>query len=110
MMLMIAAMVDLRHRIIPDQVSIYAVPFGFGGVLLLNALGYDGWLAITWKNAALGAAVTGGFMAALSIGFLYIFDREGLGWGDVKLLTAIGAFLGFLPGKSVCWPRARAAH
>ena len=99
MMLVIAAMVDLRHRIIPDEVTIYAVPLGLVGILVLNLLGYDGWLAITWQNAALGAGVTGGFMAALSIGFLYVFDREGLGWGDVKLLAAIGAFLGFLPGS-----------
>jgi len=98
LMLLIAAMVDLRHRIIPDQVSIYAVPVGLLGVLMLNFLGYDGWLAISWQNAALGAAVTGGMMAALSLSFLFLLNREGLGWGDVKLLTAIGAFLGLAPG------------
>lgn len=98
LMLVIASMVDLRHRIIPDEVSIYAVPVGLGGVVLLNLLGYDGWLAISWQNAALGAAITGGSMAALSLSFLFLLNREGLGWGDVKLLAAIGAFLGLAPG------------
>jgi leader peptidase (prepilin peptidase)/N-methyltransferase len=98
MMLVIAAMVDLKYRIIPDEVTIYAVPVGLLGVILLNTLGYQGWLDISWQNAALGAAVTGGLMASLSLSFLYIFNRDGLGWGDVKLLTAIGAFIGLAPG------------
>jgi leader peptidase (prepilin peptidase)/N-methyltransferase len=98
LMLLIASMVDLRHRIIPDQVSIYAVPVGLIGVGLLNLMGYDGWLAISWQNAALGAAVTGGVMAVLSLSFLFLMHREGLGWGDVKLIAAIGAFIGLAPG------------
>lgn len=38
--------IDLRHRIIPDEFSIYSVPVGVGGAALLGYLGYEG--APTW--------------------------------------------------------------
>lgn len=95
--LVIATYVDIRHRIIPDEVSIYAVPIGVAGCALLQWLGYDGWMAIGWRQAVLGALLGGGFFGILAFGALLITGREALGWGDVKLLAMIGAFLGAHP-------------
>lgn len=97
-MLIVAAAVDTRHRIIPDETSIYAVPLGIGGHALLELLGYDGWLSIGWREAALGATVWGGCFAFFSWSALFLLRREGLGWGDVKLAAMFGAFLGTMPG------------
>ncbi len=97
-MLIVAATVDIRHRIIPDETSIYAVPVGVGGHAVLEALGYDGWLSIGWREAALGAAMWGGCFAFFSWSALLLLRREGLGWGDVKLAAMFGAFLGTMPG------------
>ena len=43
------------------------------------------------------AAVAGGLMAGCALLGRFIFKREALGWGDVKLVAAAGAMLG-LPG------------
>jgi len=97
-LLVVVTYVDVRHHIILDQTSIYAVPFGIAGIGLLQALGYEGWLAISWKEAVLGACAGGLLFAMLAVVVLYVYGREGLGWGDVKLMAMIGAFLGPLPG------------
>lgn len=97
-LLVVASFVDLRHRIIPDETSIFAAPAGVLAALGLTAIGYDGWLAIPWRQAVLGAAVGGGFFAGTSLIARLIAGREALGWGDVKLMAMIGAFLGPLPG------------
>ncbi|MEQ1507546.1 MAG: prepilin peptidase, partial [Myxococcota bacterium] len=55
-LLVVAAYVDVRHRIIPDQTSIYAVPFGIAAAVVLGWLGYDGFGTVTWQLAVLGAA------------------------------------------------------
>ncbi len=99
--MLIAAFVDLRYRIIPDETSIYAVP---GWVIIhaaLEASGYDGWLGIGARQAVLGAAAGGGFFATVSILGEALAGREVLGWGDVKLLAAIGAFAGVFPGAFI---------
>lgn len=96
-MLIATTLIDLKHYIIPDQMSVYAVPVGLGAVLLLSWLGYDGHLAITWKDSVLGALLGGGVLAAL-IGLWWVVRRvEAMGFGDVKLLAMMGAFLGALP-------------
>jgi leader peptidase (prepilin peptidase)/N-methyltransferase len=99
--LLVAAMVDVRHRIIPDETSIYAAPVMIGLVAALNLVGYDGWPATTIASSVLGAAFWGGFLAVFSIGSEYLLGREGLGWGDTKLMAMIGAFLGVAPGGFV---------
>ncbi len=92
--LMIATLTDIRHRIILDQTSIYAAPIGILGVAAAQALGYDGWPHLTWKNAVLGASANGVFLGGIALVLQWVLRRDGLGWGDVKLLVMIGAFLG----------------
>jgi leader peptidase (prepilin peptidase)/N-methyltransferase len=95
---MILAGIDVRHRIIPDETSIYATPFAIAGAAGLNALGYTAWPAVGWRAAAVGAAFWGGSFAAVAVISPWVLRREGLGWGDVKLVALIGAVLGIAPG------------
>lgn len=100
-LLVVAAAVDVRHRIIPDQVSSYAVPFGLIGAAALEWAGFEGWLAVGWRSAVLGAAGWGGLFAVFALVGRYVARQEVLGWGDVKLAAMLGAFLGLFPGTFV---------
>lgn len=95
--MVIAAYVDLRHQIIPDEVSIYAVPVGLVGVFVLERLGYDGWMAMEWRQSVLGALAGGLSMGSIAAAAFFVTGREALGRGDVKLFALIGAFTGVHP-------------
>ena len=99
--LIVAAMVDISHRIIPDETSIYAVPFALGAMALLEWMGHADWMAVSFRAGVLGAAGAGGFFAVISLTWVFLFRREGLGWGDVKLIVVVGAVLGPVPGAMV---------
>ncbi|MCB9668747.1 MAG: prepilin peptidase [Alphaproteobacteria bacterium] len=92
--LVVGAFIDIRHRILPDQVTLAMVPVGLAAGVLLPALGYVGWLDIGWRGAALGALLGGGFFGSAALLGRVFTGVEALGWGDVRLVTAIGAFLG----------------
>ena len=98
-LLVVTTFVDVRHRIIPDQTSIYAVPFGIAGAACLDLLGFPG--AITWQQALFGAAFWGGAAAVFSWMVWFVTRVDALGWGDVKLIAMLGSFLGILPGTFV---------
>ncbi|MEZ4240047.1 MAG: prepilin peptidase [Myxococcota bacterium] len=97
-LLVVAALVDVRHRIIPDQTSIYAVPFGIAGAALLGWLGYAAPGFPSWQQAVLGAAFWGGLFSLISLSGRLVMGVDALGWGDVKLVAMFGAFLGLVPG------------
>lgn len=84
--------IDLRHYIIPDEFSIYSVPVGVAGALLVGWLGYTG--APTWQGSVVGALVGGGFLAAVMGVYWLVRRQEGMGLGDVKLLAMLGAWFG----------------
>ncbi len=87
--------IDLRHKIIPDEFSIYSVPVGIGGAALLHGLGYE--LAPTWQQSVVGALAGGGLLlGVIGLGWL-VYKREAMGMGDAKLLAAFGAWFGALP-------------
>ena len=94
-MLVAVTFIDIRHYIIPDEFSIYAVPFGVAACALLTHLGYPG--APTWQQSVLGALAGGGGLFAVMAGWKLLRGQEGMGLGDVKLLAMIGAFLGVAP-------------
>lgn len=87
--------VDLRHYIIPDQFSIYAVPVGVIACAALGFLGFEG--APSWQQSVVGALFGGGVLLPLLLGHYLLTGREGMGMGDIKLLAMIGAFMGAWP-------------
>ncbi|MFH1262257.1 MAG: prepilin peptidase [Pseudomonadota bacterium] len=84
--------IDLTHRIIPDEISLNGIWIGIAVAALASWLGFP-WF-VTWNDSLLGALVGG--VLPWSAGTLYekITDREGLGFGDVKLLAFFGANAG----------------
>ena len=87
--------IDLRHYIIPDPFSIYAVPFGVAASALLTYLGWE--RAVTWQQSVVGALLGAGALLLIIGAWWLIRRQEGMGYGDVKLLAMLGSFLGALP-------------
>ncbi len=82
---------DLRHFIIPDVLSLPAIPIGLVASALVHP---DGdWRAGVTSGLA-GAAIGGGTFFLLRAAYFCIRGIEGLGLGDVKLAAAAGAWLG----------------
>jgi leader peptidase (prepilin peptidase)/N-methyltransferase len=81
------SLIDLRHKIIPDVLSLPGVIAGFSVSLFLGS--------ITWLDSLIGILSGGGSL--FLVGFVYklITGREGMGGGDVKLLAMIGAWMGW---------------
>lgn len=78
--------IDLDHKIIPDRLSLGGIILGFA-LSFVNGLG--------WKASLIGLAAGGLSLWAVAEGYRLAAKREGMGFGDVKLLAAIGAFLGW---------------
>lgn len=102
--LMLMSIIDFYHRIIPDSINIFI------GILGLAVVGYKYFmptdmtggsflghyvLMFTFGNPLLNHLV-GLFFGAVFLGALYVISRgRGMGFGDVKLATALGLLMGW---------------
>ena len=84
--LLVLSLIDLKFFILPDIITLPGIAVG----LLSSLIRED----ITLIQSLVGAGV--GFLIPFLIYIFYVKVRgmEGLGFGDVKLLTMIGAFTG----------------
>ena len=88
--------IDIDHKIIPNEITFSGVPIGLLASLAfpLLMMGQESHL-MGLLYSFIGAVVGGGFLYAVGAVGKKIMQKEVMGFGDVKLLALIGAFIGW---------------
>jgi leader peptidase (prepilin peptidase)/N-methyltransferase len=92
MPLLIASVIDLKHYILPDSITLPGIVIGIAVHTLLEGQG-DGLAHL--MDSGLGIVVGGGTLYLVATAYEKIKKQEGLGGGDVKLVAMLGAFFGW---------------
>ena len=85
--------IDLDHQLLPDIITLPLMWLGLGLSLYSHADGSP--IFVGPEDAIIGAIA--GYLSLWSIyqGFKLVTGKEGMGYGDFKLLAALGAWLGW---------------
>jgi leader peptidase (prepilin peptidase)/N-methyltransferase len=85
--LIVLTMIDVDHKLLPDNITLPLLWLG----LLFNL----GDTYVSLGDAVLGAML--GYLILWSVYWLFklVTGKEGMGYGDFKLLAALGAWLGW---------------
>jgi leader peptidase (prepilin peptidase)/N-methyltransferase len=84
--MIVLLVIDLEHRILPDVITLPGIVAG-----LLSSL----FLPPGWFESLIGLLIGGGSLWLLGEIYFRVRNEEGMGFGDVKMLAMIGAFLGW---------------
>jgi leader peptidase (prepilin peptidase)/N-methyltransferase len=85
--LIVIAVIDLYHQIIPDVISLPGIGVGLLASIIVHQ--------IAFFDSLIGIILGGGSLFLVATLYQWFFKREGMGGGDIKLLAMIGAFLGW---------------
>ena len=86
--LVIISFIDLRHKIIPDILSLPCIAVGWAATFVPGA-------EISCWDSLIGLISGGGSLFLVAVIYERITGREGMGGGDIKLLAMIGAWMGW---------------
>ena len=94
LMLVPITMIDFDHQLIPDSIVLPLLWIGLG-MSLFHPLPGSEVLFISSREAIIGAIA--GYLTLWSFywAFKLITGKDGMGYGDFKLLAALGAWLGY---------------
>jgi leader peptidase (prepilin peptidase)/N-methyltransferase len=91
-MLLALTLIDLDHKLLPDSLTL---PLLWAGLLLNTGSIGGAAMFASLQSSVIGAAA--GYLALWSVYQLFKLatGKEGMGYGDFKLLAAIGAWVGW---------------
>jgi len=105
--LLVLAFIDLDHRILPDPITLNGIWVGIlasvylaqpsplvARVLRIAGIETTNTRVIALVASVLGVIVGGGLLWGVAEAYLRFRGIEGLGFGDVKMMAMVGAFLG----------------
>lgn len=79
--------IDLDFQIIPDVITLPGIVVGLGVSLLPEGIGI--------VNALIGFLVGGGSLYLIALLGDWLFKKDSMGGGDIKMAAMLGAFLGW---------------
>jgi leader peptidase (prepilin peptidase)/N-methyltransferase len=85
--LIIISLIDMDHMIIPDIISLPAIPICLLAALFLPTLSFT--------DSLIGLFAGGGSLYLVAEMYYLVKRQEGMGGGDIKLLAMIGAMIGW---------------
>jgi leader peptidase (prepilin peptidase)/N-methyltransferase len=92
--LILGSFIDLEHFYLPDRVTIGGMVLGVPASILIPELQLErSWFdSLCWSLAGLAFGFF--FLWGMGAVFSKLFKKDALGFGDVKLMGAVGAFFG----------------
>lgn len=93
--LIVTTFVDFDFQIIPDEISLGGIGVGVILSFIFPILHHAPTHLLGLCQSLIGVLVGGGTLWVLGCVGDFIFKKESMGGGDVKLLAMIGAFLGW---------------
>lgn len=85
--MVVITFIDLDHKKIPDRITYPAIPVFLGLGLLLQDR--------PWWDHVIGVVAGYGVVRLIADGFYLLTKKEGMGYGDGKLLAIIGGLFGW---------------
>jgi len=85
--LLALSVIDIDHQLLPDDITLPLLWLGLAWHLLFRTLPLE--------DAVLGAIAGYGILWLVYHAFRIVTGKEGMGYGDFKLLAALGAWLGW---------------
>jgi leader peptidase (prepilin peptidase) / N-methyltransferase len=104
--LLVLIVTDYRERILPDAVNWFGVGVGLAFSTVVPPADGIAWMLLgrraaslpEWtiglSDAVLGALLCGGLLWGAAAVYKLVRGREGMGFGDVKMMFMVGTFLG----------------
>ncbi len=105
--LIVLAFIDADHRILPDPITLNGLWIGLllslvifiPAPLVARALQWSGYSfpsdrVVSFAASVVGALVGGGILWVVGEAYFRVRGVEGMGFGDVKMMAMVGAFLG----------------
>ena len=84
--MIVLLVIDLQHQILPNEITLPGIVVGLAASFVAEP---------GWRDALIGAIAGGGVLWLVAWAYERLRHQEGLGFGDVKMLAMIGAFLGW---------------